>query len=81
MAIKAALTLGFRLVTCLGKQGFTRYLEVLTNSKSQNKIEEETLHCEQFTHFTRSLNSFLYSFQRVFLVPRKRVRNQAGGQF
>ena len=31
------------------------------------------------SHITRSLNSFLYSFQRVFLVPRKRLRNQVGG--
>ena len=38
-----------------------------------------TLHCEQYTHFTRSLFLLLYLFSKIVLVPRKRLRNQAGG--
>ena len=56
-----------------------KYYILSTTGFIRNK--KGTLHCEQYTHFTRSLNSFLYSFQRVFLVPRKRLRNEAGGQF
>ena len=56
-----------------------KYYIITTTGFIRNK--EKTLHCERYTHFTRSLNSFLYSFQRVFLVPRKRVRGSAGGQF
>ena len=38
------------------------------------------MHCEHYTHFTRSLNLFLYLFSKIVLVPRKRLRNHAGGQ-
>ena len=46
--------------------------EVLTNSKSQNKKEEETLHCERYTHITRSLNFFLYYLAKTISgTPQK----------
>ena len=32
------------------------------------------------SHITRSLFLLLYLFSKIFLVPRKRLRNQAGGQ-
>ena len=33
------------------------------------------------SHITRSLFLLLYLFSKIFLLPRKRVRGSAGGQF
>jgi len=63
----------------LGITRIMKYYILSTTGFIRNK--EKTLHCEQYTHFTRSLNSFLYLFSKIVLVPRKRVRGSAGGHF
>ena len=54
-----------------------KYYILSTTGFIRNK--EKTLHCEQYTHITRSLFLLLYLFSKIVLVPRKRLRNQAGG--
>ena len=47
--------------------------------KPQQKRKRDLASVTIKSHITRSLNSFLYLFSKIVLVPRKRLRNLAGG--
>ena len=67
-----------------GHSTFLPCMVIITCKLLICKLERQhffMLICSYQSHFTRSLNSFLYLFNKIVLVPRKRVRGSAGGHF
>lgn len=54
-----------------------KYYILSTTGFIRNK--KGTLHCEQYTHITRSLNSFLYFLAKTIFGAPKKVEEQSRG--